>query len=63
MKYAIISDIHGNLPALELVMKDAKENNIDADYFLGIESGITNLLGKWIIINVAVIKNKNGYEK
>lgn len=40
----------------------AKENNIDADYYIGIESGITNLLGKWIIINIAVIKDKNGYE-
>ena len=35
MKYAIISDIHGNLPALELVMKDAKENNIDFFIFVG----------------------------
>ena len=34
-----------------------KENNIDADYFIGIESGITNLLGKWVIINIAVIKS------
>ncbi len=42
--------------------KYAEENNIDAEYFLGIESGITNLLGKWVIINVAVIKDKNGYE-
>lgn len=40
----------------------AKQNNITADYFVGIESGITNLLGKWIIINVAVIKDKFGYE-
>lgn len=40
----------------------AKDNNINADYFLGIESGITNLLGKWVIINVAVIKDKFGYE-
>lgn len=44
------------------LIKYAKENNIDAEYFLGIESGITNLLGKWMIINVAVIKDKNGYE-
>lgn len=44
------------------LIKYAKENNIEADYFLGIESGITNLLGKWIIINVAVIKDKDGYE-
>lgn len=44
------------------LIKYAKENNLEADYFLGIESGITNLLGKWIIINVAVIKDKDGYE-
>ena len=40
----------------------AKENNIEAEYYLGIESGITNLLGKWVIINIAVIKDKTGYE-
>lgn len=44
------------------LMKYAKENNIDADYYLGVESGITNLLGKWVIINIAVIKDKDGYE-
>ena len=44
------------------LIKYAKNNNIDAEYFLGIESGITNLLGKWMIVNVAVIKNKDGYE-
>lgn len=44
------------------LIKHAKENNIDCEYFLGIESGITNLLGKWVIINVAVIKDKQGYE-
>lgn len=40
----------------------AKENNVEAEFFVGIESGITNLLGKWVIINIAVIKDKNGYE-
>lgn len=44
------------------LMQYARENNIDAEYFLGVESGITNLLGKWVIINIAVIKDKNGYE-
>ncbi|MCR5146139.1 MAG: DUF84 family protein [Clostridia bacterium] len=44
------------------LIKYAKENNIEAEYYLGIESGITNSLGKWMIINVAVIKDKNGYE-
>ncbi len=40
----------------------AKNNEIGAEYFLGVESGITNLLGKWVIISIAVIKDKNGYE-
>lgn len=44
------------------LIKYAIENKIDAEYFLGIESGITNLLGKWVIINIAVIKDKDGYE-
>lgn len=44
------------------LIKYANENNIDAEFFLGVESGITNLLGKWIIINIAVIKDKEGYE-
>lgn len=44
------------------LIKYAKENNVDADFFIGIESGITNQLGKWCIIQIAVIKDKNGYE-
>lgn len=40
----------------------AKKNNLDVDYFIGVESGITNLLGKYIIVNIAVIKDCNGYE-
>lgn len=44
------------------LIKYAKENKLDIDLFLGIEAGITSLLGKWQNINVAVIKDKNGYE-
>ncbi len=44
------------------LIKYAKDNDIEAEYFLGVESGITNLLGKWVIISIAVIKDKNGYE-
>jgi inosine/xanthosine triphosphatase len=40
----------------------AKENNINADYFVAVESGLTNSLGKWMITNIAVIIDKNGYE-
>ena len=39
------------------LMQYAEEKGLYADYFLGIESGITNLLGKWMIISVAVIKD------
>lgn len=44
------------------LMEYAKENNINADYFASIESGIVNYFGKWLNINVAVIMDKNGYE-
>lgn len=40
----------------------AKENDIDADFFVSIESGITNSLGFWVNLNVAVVVDKNGYE-
>ena len=40
----------------------AKENNIEADFFIAIESGLCNIYGNWHIINFAVIKDKNGYE-
>lgn len=42
--------------------KYAKENNIDADYFIASEAGITNLLGDWIDINAAVIESKDGLQ-
>lgn len=44
------------------LIKYAEENNVEADFFIGVESGITNKLGKWCIIQIAVIKDKNGYE-
>lgn len=44
------------------LMEFAKENNIDADMFMAIESGLVNLYGNWFITNFAVICDKNGYE-
>lgn len=35
MKFAIISDIHGNYPALDKVIEDAKLNNVDRFIFIG----------------------------
>lgn len=42
------------------LMKYAKENNISADYYVAVESGITKDLGFWAITNIAVIKNAAG---
>ncbi len=44
------------------LIKYAVENNIEADYFLGVESGIFDKLGNWSIIQIACIKDKNGVE-
>lgn len=35
MRYALISDIHSNLPALEAVLSDIDEREVDAVYHLG----------------------------
>ena len=40
----------------------AKGNAIAYDYVVAVESGITQKLGKWMITNVAVIRNRFGYE-
>ena len=40
----------------------AKENSLEADYFVSIESGMMNSLGSWMIVNIAVVEDKNGLE-
>ena len=42
--------------------KYAKENNINADLYLSIESGINKLLGRWMITNIAVIEDNKEFE-
>lgn len=42
------------------VKEIARKQGKEADYYVAVESGITNKLGQWIIINVAVIEDKNG---
>lgn len=42
--------------------KYAKENDIVADLYLSIESGINKLLGRWMITNIAVIEDNNDFE-
>lgn len=39
-----------------------KEKGIQADLFLGIESGIQDCLGRWMITNIAVIEDKEEFE-
>lgn len=36
------------------------KNNIKVDYFLASETGITNMLGDWIDINIAVVEDNEG---
>ncbi|MBP3707843.1 MAG: DUF84 family protein [Clostridia bacterium] len=40
----------------------AKENNIEAELYLSIESGISNALGRWMITNIAVIEDNSNFE-
>lgn len=35
MRYALLSDIHANLPALEAVLRDVEQQRVDAIYHLG----------------------------
>lgn len=38
----------------------AHENNIEADFYVAIESGLMNNLGAWMVINIAAIEDFNG---
>lgn len=57
MKYAIISDIHGNLPALESVLQDAKRNNVDAYIFAG-DYCLSNPFPNECLDKIRTINNK-----
>ena len=40
----------------------ANKNNIEADFYVASEAGITKLLGEWIDINSVVIEDKEGFQ-
>ena len=42
--------------------KYAKDNNLEADYYLAIESGIFNTLANWMITSVAIVSDNDGME-
>ena len=63
----------GDQPINEEILQGAKNriknlkeyainNNIEADYYVSSEAGITNLLGNWIDINAVVIENSDGFQ-
>ncbi len=57
-----VDTVKGAFNRAKNTMNYAKENNIEADLFMGIESGIVNLFGKWFIANAAVVIDKDGYD-
>lgn len=40
----------------------AKEQGKEADYYMAVESGITNCLGEWTILSIAIIEDKEGFK-
>ncbi|MCL2593396.1 MAG: metallophosphatase family protein [Defluviitaleaceae bacterium] len=57
MKYAIISDIHGNAPALEAVLADSKKHNVDKYLFLGDYATIGVPLGNEVVDIIRNLEN------
>ena len=55
-----IETYNGALNRVNNLVKYAKENNLQADMFMSVESGLTSELGFWAITNIAVIKNAKG---
>lgn len=54
--------IQGAKNRVKNLKKYAKQNNLEADFYIASEAGITNLLGEWISFNSAVIEDKNGMQ-
>ena len=66
------SDV-GDQPVNEEILKGAKnrvrnlkkyasENQIETDFYVSSEAGITNLLGEWLDINCVVVENRQGVQ-
>lgn len=52
--------LQGAKNRVENLKKYAQANNIQADFYIASEAGITNLLGEWLDFNMAVLENKEG---
>ena len=55
-----VETYQGALNRVNNLVNYARENNIYADMYISVESGMTQELGFWAITNIAVIKNANG---
>ncbi len=69
---SVSSDV-GDQPINEQILQGAKNrvknlkeyainNNIEADFYVSSEAGITDLLGEWIDINAVVIEDSKGFQ-
>lgn len=47
---------------VEQVKKYCMEKQIEVDMFLAVESGIIEIAGNWMIMNIAVLQTKDGIE-
>lgn len=54
--------LQGAKNRVENLKKYAENNNIEADFYVSSEAGITNLLGEWIDINAVVIEDSKGFQ-
>ena len=52
----------GAINRVDNLIKYAKENNIKADLYIAIESGLMCNFDKWFNYNIAVVKNNDGLE-
>ena len=68
-----VSSNVGDQPINEEILQGAKnrvknlkqyaiKNNIEADFYISSEAGITNMLGEWIDINSVVIEDSKGFQ-
>lgn len=73
MEGITVSSNVGDQPINEEILQGAKNrvknlkeyainNNIEADFYVASEAGITNLLGEWIDINAVVIEDSKGFQ-
>ena len=42
--------------------KYAENNNVSADLYMAIESGMVNLFGHWVIMNIAIVEDNDGFQ-